>query len=313
MQLSTEFTQKTAQRKGFRKILAMGTLLLVSAGLSGIAPSVSTTSAVGDSYGIWYVDASVTSSGDGTSESKAFKTIAEAINNAATTVGDNIQVSEGTYDGFAVNKSVKILGPNDKIHPQDMSKDVPTPNPDRLTGEAVINGMVTFAAGIDDITLSGFKLVTSTEPAGVRATTSDNVTITYNDFSSGGWPIDAQQSGLASTWVISHNRIDDITENTKTAMYLININGLTLEDNFIRHDNPGVTGRRGVNLDSSNNVTFTGNNIDMGERDYDMSFTEGQWAIQLAMTYGAVHDVTIESNWIRGANTGISGLSTQPE
>jgi hypothetical protein len=309
MQLSTEFTQKTAQRKGFRKILAMGTLLLVSAGLSGIAPSVSTTSAVGDSYGIWYVDASVTSSGDGKSESEAFKTIAEAINDVDTKDGDTIQVLEGTYDGFTVTKSVKILGPNDKIHPQDMSKDVPTPNPDRLTGEAVINGMVTFAAGIDDITLSGFKLVTSTEPAGVRVTTSDNVTITYNDFSSGGWPIDAQQSGLASTWVVSHNRIDDITEDVQTAIYLVNITNLTVENNFIRHDNPEADNRRGVNLDSSKNVTFTGNNIDMGARGVELPTTKALWAIQLAMDEGAVEDVTIENNWIRGARTGISGLS----
>jgi hypothetical protein len=309
IQMSTKFNQKSAQRKGFRKILAMGTLLLISAGLSGIAPSVSTTSAVGDSHGDWYVNASVDSSGDGKSESEAFKTIAEAINDVDTKDGDTIQVLEGTYDGFTVTKSVKILGPNDKIHPQDMSKDVPTPNPDRLTGEAVINGMVTFAAGIDDITLSGFKLVTSTEPAGVRVTTSDNVTITYNDFSSGGWPIDAQQSGLASTWVVSHNRIDDITEDVQTAIYLVNITNLTVENNFIRHDNPEADNRRGVNLDSSKNVTFTGNNIDMGARGVELPTTKALWAIQLAMDEGAVEDVTIENNWIRGARTGISGLS----
>jgi len=246
--MSTKFNQKSAQWKGFRKVLAMGTLLLVSAGLSGIAPSVSTTSAVGDSHGDWYVDSNVDSSGDGTSEGKAFKTIDEAIDNGATNAGDTIQVLEGTYSGFEVDKSVKIVGPKHEIHPQDMSENVPTPNPDRLSGvgEAVINGMVTFGADIDDITISGFKIVTPNAAAGVKATTSDNVTITYNDFSSGGWPIDGQ-NGSGSTWVISHNRIDDITEDGQTAIYLVNITDLTVEDNFIRHDNPEADNRRGVN------------------------------------------------------------------
>jgi len=287
----------------------MGTLLVLAiAGLSGTAQSASATPAVGDSSGIWYVDASVTPPGDGTSESEAFNTIADAIDNDATKAGDTIQVLEGAYSDFTVNKPVKIVGPNDGIHPQDMSQDVPTPNPNRLTGEAVINGMVTFGAGIDDITISGFKIVTPTKSAGVKATTSDNVAITYNDFSSGSQPIDGQ-NGSASTWVVSHNRIDDVTGANKTAMYLVDITNLTVEDNFIRHDNPEAVGRRGVNLDGSNNVTFTGNNIDMGARGDDLATTKGLWAIQLAMTNGAVDDVTIESNWIRGARTGISGLS----
>jgi hypothetical protein len=43
----------------------------------------------------WYVDASVSSSGDGTTRETAFKTIAEGL--AAASVGDEVIVAEGIY------------------------------------------------------------------------------------------------------------------------------------------------------------------------------------------------------------------------
>ena len=68
---------------------------------------------------VWYVDASVGSSGDGTSWETAFQTITEA--HTAASDGDNIIIMDGTYDentvtgGLTITKSnLKIIGLSSK-------------------------------------------------------------------------------------------------------------------------------------------------------------------------------------------------------
>jgi hypothetical protein len=62
---------------------------------------------------VWYVDASVSASGDGTTWAKAFLTITEAI--AAASAWDKIMVAGGDYDEGAVLavalQGLKIIGP----------------------------------------------------------------------------------------------------------------------------------------------------------------------------------------------------------
>ncbi len=92
-------------KKVLSVIVSIAIMLLVTSGIGAITP----VKAAGN---VWYVDASVASSGNGTTPSSAFKTITEGINAASN--GDTISVANGTYDEepstIMVNKKLSIIG-----------------------------------------------------------------------------------------------------------------------------------------------------------------------------------------------------------
>jgi len=69
--------------------------------------------------------------------------------------------------------------------------------------------------------------------------------------------------GIGSdNWTISDNFIDGIVGNDRSGMVLFNVTGLTVDGNRIEHDVLTSLGRRGINLDSIQNGTISGNVID---------------------------------------------------
>lgn len=98
----------------------------------------------------WYVDASVSSSGDGTTPETAFQTIGEGM--AAASVGDEVIVAEGIYV-----ENVNVDGKSVVLRSMD-------PNDWGVVEKTVIDGnkagsVVTFAGMEDDTcVLSGFTI-----------------------------------------------------------------------------------------------------------------------------------------------------------
>ncbi len=92
-------------KKVLSVVVSIAITLLVTSGIWTVTP----VKAAGN---VWYVNASVASSGNGTTPSSAFKTITEGINAASN--GDTINVANGTYDGepstITVNKKLSIIG-----------------------------------------------------------------------------------------------------------------------------------------------------------------------------------------------------------
>ncbi len=92
-------------KKVLSVIVSITIMLLVISGIGAATP----VKAAGN---VWYVNASVASSGNGTTPSSAFKTITEGINAASN--GDTINVANGTYNEepstITVNKKLSIIG-----------------------------------------------------------------------------------------------------------------------------------------------------------------------------------------------------------
>ncbi len=92
-------------KKFLSVIVSIAIMLLVNSGIGAVTP----VKAAGN---VWYVDASVVSSGNGTTPSSAFKTITEGINAASN--GDTIHIANGTYNGepstITINKELSIIG-----------------------------------------------------------------------------------------------------------------------------------------------------------------------------------------------------------
>ena len=119
----------------------------------------------------WYVDASVVSSGDGTTLGTAFKTITEGA--AAAVAGDTVIVSGGTY-----NEQITLPRSGEFGNPITFRS---------ATGEtAIIDGQRTRARGFDGdndshLTFEGFEIKNTTLAGFYFNRSSDYITIRYCD------------------------------------------------------------------------------------------------------------------------------------
>ncbi|MCH6201975.1 T9SS type A sorting domain-containing protein, partial [Aquiflexum sp. LQ15W] len=232
-------------------------------------------------------------------------TIQAGVNAAVS--GNAVRVDAGTYvENVLVNKAILIRGANFGINP----------NTGTRVAESILNG--TFSLQSSGINIDGFK-VTGAGPAFAAAGTGpwSDVSLTNNfaeantgqqtivyGFASGG----VTTSIGAENWVVSNNRIVDVQSANATAIALFNIDGLVINGNVIEHSNTSFTGRRGINLDGSINVTVSGNTIDMGDVAPSV-LTIAPFGIQISMSDRAVSNITISGNSFTRAYSAVVGLS----
>ena len=228
--------------------------------------------------------------------------------------GDTIEVGAGSYVGdLTIDKAITLVGANSGLSGDDAGRGV----------EAIIDGRITLAS--DDVTIDGFEFAGSGTAIRGGASVSEgysNITIENNDFVSGsgqvilnGFSQGGDPAGTSSNWTISSNRFDGITGNNSTAMRVENIDGLTIQDNVINHDDAAVSGRRGIQIDNSQNVTVDGNTVDMGVTDFSDAgavFSAALYSLQFSMdddgSSRTVSNVSVTNNTFIGSYDGVITL-----
>jgi hypothetical protein len=230
--------------------------------------------------------------------------IQTAVNAAAP--GDTIHVEAGTYaETVVVDKALTLVGPNDGVHPEY----------DTRGPEAVVTG---FRLAADGVTITGFRIANGTKGVATvgNNTVRSDITLEFNDFHTlSEWPVlhgFGFGGGIGSAdWTVSHNRISNITGDAITAIVLFNVDGVTLERNYVEHATTSASGRRGHNLDGCTAITMTDCYVDMGLRgpaNTGANFTAARYSLQLSMSGRAVSDVTITGNTFRGGYDGLVTL-----
>ena len=290
------------------KVLAV--LVLLSSSMI-VAPSASA-----DEPQTWYVASSGSDDSAGTNEAP-FRNVQTAIR--AAEAGDTISVSDGLYNGFAVNKSLTILGPNDT--------NAPGPDATREP-EAVVAGAVTIDSGSDGVTLSGFSFITSdtSQSVGlvVRSNTK-NVSITYNDISGFQQGIQSQGNSLnfGTDMNVSYNYVHDLGLDASYgsyAMHLRNVKAVTVSHNVIMDNLTGLSGqqqRRGILLRGTQNSAVRNNVVNFGSS----ASTKSYYAISVVQMLNdagngndlQISNVEIKGNTVSGSSLGInlSALDSQ--
>ena len=261
----------------------------------------------------WFVEAGdgVTCNNLGT-EADPLQSVQCAIDAAST--GDTIRVAAGEYDGFAVDKALTIVGPNDEVAPGPESS---------REAEAVITSSVSIASGVDGVTLSGFSLSPST-PGGVGVnigSNSRNVTITYNEIT--GFDQGIRSAGndanFGSDMDVSYNYIHGLSlaASGSYSIHLRNVKNVTVSHNIVTDSvtDPVLTGsqmRRGILLRGTQDAVVSNNVVDFGS----VASTKSYYAISIARLLNdgvngndlAVTNLDITDNTLSGAVNGINFL-----
>ncbi|MFZ4505887.1 MAG: cadherin-like beta sandwich domain-containing protein, partial [Microbacteriaceae bacterium] len=259
----------------------------------------------------WFVDdgPSVTCDDAGTALDP-FQSVQCAI--SAATSGDTIRVAAGDYAGFAIDKALTIVGPNDEV--------ATGPGITRAS-EAVITSPVSIASGVDGVTLSGFSLSsTNSEDVGLSiGSNSRNVTITYNEIT--GFDQGIRSAGndanFGSDMVVSHNYIHGLSlaASGSYSIHLRNVKNLTVSENIITDSVSNLTGsqmRRGIALRGTQNAVVSNNIVDFGS----VASAKAYYAISIAQFLNdggngndlAVSDLDITGNTLSGAVNGVNFL-----
>ncbi|EFL89370.1 VCBS domain-containing protein [Ahrensia sp. R2A130] len=227
--------------------------------------------------------------------------------------GDTITVAAGTFAGdIVVDKALTINGANVGTEGADGAR----------VAESIITGTITLVS--DDVTIDGFEFDTVNTSIRDGATGTDsysNITIQNNDFVgldadgnqfiANGFGLGGSSTAVASNWTITQNNFTGLNGNDATAVTLFNIDGVTFTDNVIDHDDAGAGGRRGVNLDGTTDVTFSGNNISLGLVDpkgTQADFDAGAYGLQVSMSERGSSDISVTGNIFDGGYDGIVTL-----
>jgi hypothetical protein len=240
-------------------------------------------------------------------------TIQAAIDAATTLNGYVVRVAAGSYaQTVTVNKALDIRGANYDVDP----------NTETRVAESILSG--TFSLRSSGISVNGFEVTGSGAAfAAGGAGPWSNVSLTNNRMigKTGqqtvayGFSLGNVTTSIGATnWTVSNNRIENIQATDATAMALFNITGLTVSNNVILHT-AAFNGRRGMNLDGCQDVTVSGNTVNMGlvnpaSDNSDGAFTAARYPLQLSASAAGrpVSNVTVNGNTMGGAYDGIITL-----
>ncbi len=259
-------------KKFLSVIVSIAIMLLVNSGIGAVTP----VKAVGN---VWYVDASVVSSGNGTTPSSAFKTITEGINAASN--GDTIHIANGTYNGepstITINKELSIIGESE--------------------GGVVIDASSYGGYGVhitaSNVTMKNFTLK-SAQSYGIKSNGAVNL-----DFEN----LTVESSGRSN---LDFNGCSNITLNYITAKNSSHGVGIALTDS----NNATVS-----NITTSGNVWGNGQSMGMAIYTYGRYYPGGSSNITLSGTnnFGEQVPLYVETDNYNGGsdypvtNLGVSG------
>lgn len=243
-----------------------------------------------------------------------FSSIQAAVDAAAD--GYTLLAAAGTYsEDVTLDKALTLIGANFYLAGNDAARGA----------ESILQGSFTLAD--DNISILGFEFTNNT--AAIRGGSDggvnfDNITIAFNDFVgltdnnqtfiTNGFGTGGAPSG-GSNWSITNNYFDGITGNDASIMRIDNVDGLLIADNIGIHDNASAVGRRGIQIDNSQNVEVLGNIIDLGITDFSDeigAFTAARYNLQLSLdidgSANSTANVTIADNTFSGAYDSIVTL-----
>ncbi|PZU94450.1 MAG: hypothetical protein DCF32_22845 [Leptolyngbya sp.] len=243
-----------------------------------------------------------------------FSSIQAAVDAAAD--GYTLLAAAGTYsEDVTLDKALTLIGANFGLAGNDSARGA----------ESILEGSFTLAD--DNISILGFEFTNNA--AAIRGGSDGsvnfgNITIAFNDFVgltdnnqtfiTNGFGTGGAPSG-GSNWSITNNNFDGITGNDASIMRIDNVDGLLIAYNVGIHDNAGAVGRRGIQIDNSQNVEVLGNVVDLGITDFSdeiAAFTTARYNLQLSLDIDgsatSTADVTIADNIFSGAYDGIVTL-----
>lgn len=244
----------------------------------------------------------------------SFSTIQAAVDAAAD--GYTLLAAAGTYrEDVTLDKGLTLIGANFGL----------AGNAAARGAESLLEGSFTLAD--DDISILGFEFINDT--AAIRGGSDgsvnfSNVAIAFNDFVgltgdsqtfiTNGFGTGGAPSGGAN-WSITSNFFDGITGSDASLMRIDSVDGLLIADNVGVHDDAGVVGRRGIQIDNSQNVEVLGNVVELGITDFAdeiAAFAAARYALQLSLdddgSATSTANVTIAGNTFSGAYDGIVTL-----
>jgi len=232
----------------------------------------------------WYVDASVSESGDGKSVETAFKTIGEGV--TAASAGDTIIVAAGTYDEtLAIEKSLTLQGESKENTTIDGRGNSPCIRVE--ASNVVINGFtiknnkaageaIRFYYGCTTCTIENCNITTSASTGyGVHIYGSNNITIQNNNISGGTYGVIADQ-GVSNYIKIKDNTMANLrdgvilqsgtgheVEGNNISTTLSNSKAIEVHtsDTAVKDNILSGPGSSGVSIDLKLNIVVEGNEI----------------------------------------------------
>lgn len=242
-----------------------------------------------------------------------FNSIQSAVDAASD--GYILLAAAGTYsEDVILDKELTLIGANFELPGND-----PARGP-----ESIVEG--SFTLGDNNISILGFEFTndSATIQGGGSLDNFSNIAIAFNDFVgltnstqtfiTNGFGTGGAPSGGAN-WSITKNYFDGISGNDASIMRIDNVNGLLIADNIGFHDDASASGRRGIQVDNSQNVEILRNVIDLGVTDFSSeadAFNAALYNVQLSLdddgSTGSTSNVAIADNTFSGAYDGIVTL-----
>ncbi|MBE9160608.1 hypothetical protein IQ265_27860 [Nodosilinea sp. LEGE 06152] len=242
-----------------------------------------------------------------------FSSIQAAVDAASD--GYILVAAAGIYsEDVILDKELTLIGANFGLAGNDSARGP----------ESIVEG--SFTLGDNNISILGFEFVndSATIQGGGSRDNFSNIAIAFNDFVgltnstqtfiTNGFGTGGASSGGAN-WSITKNYFNGISGNDASIMRIDNVNGLLIADNVGFHNDTSASGRRGIQVDNSQNVEIVRNVIDLGVTDFSSeasAFSAALYNLQLSLdkdgSASSTSNVAIAGNTFSGAYDGIVTL-----